>query len=221
MAARGQFDVPIVKDIVGRSLGAGEIVIDEAILDLGGRPSTTGRQAAVSDHAGPGTARAESGPSSGETPAGARGLDARCTAGRVPEPPAEDGADRPLTLFPAMLEGPLTASRAGSASGASQTSVSTISIVGPGAHRSVDDAPYGGGAGMVMRPEPVAAAHDALRGQGSTAILLDPAGEVFRQARTADLARREHLILLCRALRGVDDPSAASSISSCPSAITS
>jgi tRNA (guanine37-N1)-methyltransferase len=112
-----------------------------------------------------------------------------------------------LTLFPAMLEGPLTASIPGRIreQGIADIRVHDLREWGLGRHRSVDDAPYGGGAGMVMRPEPVAAALDALRGQGSTAILLDPAGEVFRQARAADLARREHLILLCPRYEGVDD----------------
>ena len=68
---------------------------------------------------------------------------------------------------------------------------------GIGRHRSVDDAPYGGGAGMVLRPEPVASALDELRRPESYVILLDPGGEVFRQARAADLASREHLVLVC------------------------
>jgi tRNA (guanine37-N1)-methyltransferase len=58
---------------------------------------------------------------------------------------------------------------------------------------------------MVMRPEPVAAAIDSLRGPDMTAILLDPAGEVFRQARAAELARHAHLVLVCPRYEGVDD----------------
>jgi tRNA (guanine37-N1)-methyltransferase len=58
---------------------------------------------------------------------------------------------------------------------------------------------------MVMRPEPVAAALDALRRDASIVILLDPGGEVFRQARAADLATREHLILVCPRYEGIDD----------------
>src|SRR4029079_9037098 len=65
---------------------------------------------------------------------------------------------------------------------------------GIGRHRSVDDAPYGGGAGMILRPEPVAEALDTLRRPDSVVILLDPVGEVFRQARAADLATRSHLV---------------------------
>jgi tRNA (guanine37-N1)-methyltransferase len=58
---------------------------------------------------------------------------------------------------------------------------------------------------MVLRPEPVAAAVDALRRPESTTILLDPAGEVFRQARAADLAARPHLLLVCPRYEGVDE----------------
>ncbi len=112
-----------------------------------------------------------------------------------------------LTLFPAMLEGPLAASIPGRIreQGIADIRIHDLRDWGLGRHRSVDDAPYGGGAGMVMRPEPVAAALDALRAPGSTAILLDPAGEVFKQARATNLARRHHLILVCPRYEGVDD----------------
>jgi tRNA (guanine37-N1)-methyltransferase len=76
---------------------------------------------------------------------------------------------------------------------------------GLGRHKSVDDYTYGGGAGMVLRPEPVAAALDELRRPDSTVILMDPGGEVFGQARGHDLAARPHLILLCPRYEGVDE----------------
>ena len=112
-----------------------------------------------------------------------------------------------LTLFPAMVEGPLSASIPGRIreEGLADIRVHDLRDWGLGRHRSVDDTPYGGGAGMVMRPEPVAAALAALRGPDSTVILLDPAGEVFRQARAAELARRPHLILVCPRYEGVDE----------------
>jgi tRNA (guanine37-N1)-methyltransferase len=112
-----------------------------------------------------------------------------------------------LTLFPAMLEGPLSSSIPGRIreQGLADIHVHDLREWGLGRHRSVDDAPYGGGAGMVLRPEPVAAALDALRGPGMTSILLDPAGEVFRHERAADLASREHLVLVCPRYEGVDD----------------
>lgn len=112
-----------------------------------------------------------------------------------------------LTLFPAMLDGPLSASIPGRIreQGIADIRVYDLREWGLGRHRSVDDAPYGGGAGMILRPEPVAAALASLRQPGSTAILLDPAGEVFRQARAVDLATRHHLILICPRYEGFDD----------------
>jgi len=58
---------------------------------------------------------------------------------------------------------------------------------------------------MVLRPEPVAAALDALRKPDSVVILLDPGGEVFRQARARDLAERSHLIFVCPRYEGIDE----------------
>jgi tRNA (guanine37-N1)-methyltransferase len=112
-----------------------------------------------------------------------------------------------VCLFPAMLEAPLSESIPGRIRerGLAEIRVHDLRTWGLGRHRSVDDAPYGGGAGMVLRPEPVAAALDVLRRPGSIAILLDPGGEVFRQARAAELATREHLILICPRYEGVDE----------------
>jgi tRNA (guanine37-N1)-methyltransferase len=58
---------------------------------------------------------------------------------------------------------------------------------------------------MILRPEPVAAALDALRRSESVVILLDPGGEVFRQARAADLVARRHLVFVCPRYEGVDE----------------
>ena len=58
---------------------------------------------------------------------------------------------------------------------------------------------------MILRPEPVAAALDSLRRPESVVILLDPVGEVFRQARAADLATRSHLVFVCPRYEGVDE----------------
>ncbi|HEY3522818.1 MAG TPA: tRNA (guanosine(37)-N1)-methyltransferase TrmD [Candidatus Limnocylindrales bacterium] len=112
-----------------------------------------------------------------------------------------------LTLFPAMVEAPLAASIPGRiiGEGLAVVRVHDLRRWGLGRHRAVDDAPYGGGAGMVLRPEPVAAALDELRRPDSTAILTDPAGEVFRQARAEDLATRSHLVIVCPRYEGVDE----------------
>jgi tRNA (guanine37-N1)-methyltransferase len=112
-----------------------------------------------------------------------------------------------LTLFPAMVEGPLAQSIPGriQEQGLATVRVRDLRDWGLGRHRSVDDAPYGGGAGMILRPEPVAAALDVVRRPDSVVILLDPAGEVFRQPRAAELAARSHLVFLCPRYEGVDE----------------
>jgi len=112
-----------------------------------------------------------------------------------------------LTLFPAMLEGPLAESIPGrvQARGLASIRVHDLRHWGLGRHKSIDDYTYGGGAGMVLRPEPVAAALEALRRPHSTVILPDPGGEVFTQARAHDLAGRAHLIILCPRYEGVDE----------------
>ena len=112
-----------------------------------------------------------------------------------------------LTLFPEMVSGPLAASIPGRIQERGIVTIRTHDLRqwGIGRHRSVDDAPYGGGAGMVMRPEPIADGIDALRRDDSLVILLDPAGEVYSQSRAHDLAARPHLVLVCARYEGVDE----------------
>jgi tRNA (guanine37-N1)-methyltransferase len=112
-----------------------------------------------------------------------------------------------LTLFPDMLDGPLSGSIPGRIreQGLADIRVHDLRRWGLGKHHSVDDTPYGGGAGMIMRPEPIAAALDELRRPGSTTVLFDPAGERFSQALAHDLAARSHLVLICPRYEGVDD----------------
>jgi tRNA (guanine37-N1)-methyltransferase len=112
-----------------------------------------------------------------------------------------------LTLFPAMVEGPLRESIPAriQEQGLATVRVHDLRQWALGRHRTVDDYTYGGGAGMVLRPEPVAAALAALRRPDSVVILLDPAGEVFRQATAHDLATASHLVFLCPRYEGVDE----------------
>jgi tRNA (guanine37-N1)-methyltransferase len=112
-----------------------------------------------------------------------------------------------LSLFPAMLVGPLAGSIPARIQerGLATVRVHDLRRWGIGRHRSVDDQPYGGGAGMVIRPEPVAAALTELRRPDSTVILLDPVGERFGQGRALDLASRPHLIFVCARYEGVDE----------------
>ncbi len=112
-----------------------------------------------------------------------------------------------LTLFPPMVEGPLRESIPARIldSGLAAVRVHDLRQWGIGRHRTVDDYTYGGGAGMVLRPEPVAAALDQLRRPDSIVILLDPAGEVFRQSTAHELATASHLVFLCPRYEGVDE----------------
>ena len=114
-----------------------------------------------------------------------------------------------ITLFPSIFPGPLAESIPGRAleQGLAQIHAHDLRQWGLGKHRSVDDYPYGGGAGMILRPEPVAAALDAIApsGSGAFTILLDPGGEPFRQARAQDLSEREHLVFICPRYEGIDD----------------
>lgn len=114
-----------------------------------------------------------------------------------------------VTLFPEVFPGPLSQSIPGRAlaTGAAEVRAHDLRNWGLGRHRSVDDYPYGGGAGMLLRPEPVAAALDALvpAGTGAVRILLDPGGQRFDQARAQQLAGEQHLVLLCPRYEGIDD----------------
>jgi tRNA (guanine37-N1)-methyltransferase len=71
-------------------------------------------------------------------------------------------------------------------------------------HRTVDDTPYGGGAGMVMRPEPWGEALDSVMAPGSTVIFPTPAGERFTQATARELATQDHLVFGCGRYEGID-----------------
>lgn len=110
-----------------------------------------------------------------------------------------------LTLFPAMFPGPLGHSLAGQALDAGRWSLEPLDIraFAPGRHRSVDDAPFGGGAGMVLRPDVVDAALEAVE-PGRPAVFLTPRGRRFAQADAARLAAGPGVVLLCGRYEGVD-----------------
>lgn len=112
-----------------------------------------------------------------------------------------------LTLFPAMVEGPLRESIPGRIldRGLAELRVRDLRAWGLGRHRAVDDYTYGGGAGMVLRPEPVAAALTELRRPNSIVLLMDPAGQPFRQSVAQELAQASHLVFLCPRYEGVDE----------------
>ncbi len=72
-------------------------------------------------------------------------------------------------------------------------------------YKTVDDRPFGGGPGMVLKPEPVFEAVEALAGQATRVILMSPVGRLFDQSVAQDLARQESLLLICGAYEGVDE----------------
>jgi len=112
-----------------------------------------------------------------------------------------------VTIFPELLEGPLRTSIVGRAATAGLVEFGTVDLRdhGLGRHRSVDDEPYGGGAGMVMRPEPLFAAIEPLRAAGAHVVLMDPAGERLTDALARELAALPHLALVCGRYEGVDE----------------
>jgi tRNA (guanine37-N1)-methyltransferase len=112
-----------------------------------------------------------------------------------------------VTIFPELVEPPLRTSIIGRAAQAGLVSfgIHDLREHGLGRHRSVDDYPYGGGAGMVMRPEPLFAAIEPLRAQGATVILLDPAGELLTDAIARDLSVLPHLALVAGRYEGIDE----------------
>ncbi len=117
-----------------------------------------------------------------------------------------------VTLFPGMLEAPLAESILGRARarGLVDIRVHDLREHATGRHRVTDEAPFGGGGGMILKPEPLAAAIDALRAAGSAeaparVILLGPAGRRFTQAVAGELVRWPHLVLVCGRYEGVDE----------------
>jgi tRNA (guanine37-N1)-methyltransferase len=112
-----------------------------------------------------------------------------------------------VTIFPELFELPLRTSIIGRAAeaGIVDFGVHDLREHGLGRHRSVDDYPYGGGAGMVMRPEPLFAAIGPLREAGAEVVLMDPAGERLTDALARDLATRPHLALVCGRYEGIDE----------------
>lgn len=71
-------------------------------------------------------------------------------------------------------------------------------------HRTVDDSPYGGGAGMLMKPEPWGEAFDEILTSETTVIFTSPAGEVFKQSTAEELASEKHIVFACGRYEGID-----------------
>ncbi|WP_353211881.1 tRNA (guanosine(37)-N1)-methyltransferase TrmD [Rhodovarius sp.] len=111
-----------------------------------------------------------------------------------------------LTLFPEMFPGPLGLSLAGRALAEAKWSLDAVNIRdhGLGRHSQVDDTPFGGGAGMVMRPDVLDAAIEAARPAGRPLLCLTPRGEPLRQAMVREWAAGPGLVLLCGRYEGMD-----------------
>ena len=112
-----------------------------------------------------------------------------------------------FTIFPGIFEAPLRESLLGRAIGEGLLDVRVHDLRGwsEDRHRMVDDTAYGGGPGMVMKPEPFFAAVESLDPDRGRVLLLSPAGRRLDQAFVRELAGEEHLTLLCGRYEGVDE----------------
>ncbi|HTG48438.1 MAG TPA: tRNA (guanosine(37)-N1)-methyltransferase TrmD [Actinomycetota bacterium] len=112
-----------------------------------------------------------------------------------------------ITIFPEIVEGPLGASLLGKAiaAGVLDVRVHDLRAWTGDPHRTVDDEPYGGGPGMVLRPEPVFAAVESLDPDRGRVLVLSPAGRRLDQAFVRELAAHEHLTLICGRYEGIDE----------------
>jgi tRNA (guanine37-N1)-methyltransferase len=112
-----------------------------------------------------------------------------------------------ITLFPDYFRGPFDCgpTRAARADGKLALSFTNPRDFTTDVHRTVDDYPFGGGPGMVMKPEPLAAAIESVRRPGSLVVLLSPQGERFSQPLAEEFSRAEHLVLVCGRYKGVDE----------------
>ncbi len=111
-----------------------------------------------------------------------------------------------LTLFPDICGAPLNVSmmKRAQESGALDLHIHDIRQWTTDKHHVVDDSPFGGGPGMVMKPEPVFAAVEALRNAVSKVVLMTPQGKRFEQATARAFSQEQHLIVLCGHYEGVD-----------------
>jgi len=111
-----------------------------------------------------------------------------------------------VTLFPEVAMAPLSDSiiQRARAAGIVEVTGHQLRDWSEDKHRRVDDTPCGGGQGMVLKPEPLFAAVEALRGAATRVILMTPQGRPFKQAVARELATAEHLLILCGHYEGVD-----------------
>lgn len=111
-----------------------------------------------------------------------------------------------LTLFPDMFVSPLTESILKRAQEKEIVNIHTVNIrdYAPGKHRQVDDYPYGGGAGMVMKVDVIDAALQDVKTPDSWVVLMSPQGKPLQQERVFELAQLNHLVIVCGHYEGID-----------------
>jgi tRNA (guanine37-N1)-methyltransferase len=112
-----------------------------------------------------------------------------------------------LTLFPEMFVGPLDASivQRARTGGILDLRIHNLRDYTHDRHKTVDDRPFGGGPGMVLKPEPIFEAVEKLRGERTRVILMTPAGRPFSQQIARELATEESLLLVCGSYEGFDE----------------
>ena len=112
-----------------------------------------------------------------------------------------------LTLFPEMFQGPLNESllKKAQEKGLLSLNITNLRDFTSDKHKTADDTPYGGGAGMVMKAEPIAKALSNVQSPESKVILMCPTGKTLTQAKVKELAGEEHLIILCGHYEGIDE----------------
>jgi tRNA (guanine37-N1)-methyltransferase len=112
-----------------------------------------------------------------------------------------------VTLFPGIVEPALSESMIGRARARGLVDIRVLNLrdYADGKHRVTDDYTFGGGSGMVLKPEPLFAAVEAIRTLAARVILMDPRGRTFTQRVARELAAEEHLILLAGRYEGVDE----------------
>lgn len=112
-----------------------------------------------------------------------------------------------LTLFPAMFAGPLDESiiKRARESGRLDLAIHNLRDYAHDRHKTVDDRPFGGGPGMLLKPEPIFEAVECLAREGTRVILLSPAGRPFSQAIARELAGVEHLLMVSGHYEGFDE----------------
>lgn len=112
-----------------------------------------------------------------------------------------------LTLFPGMFAGPLDESiiKRARERGILELGIHNLRDWAHDRHKTVDDKPFGGGPGMLLKPEPIFEAVEQLGNERTKVVLLTPSGRTFKQEIARELAKEEHLLLVCGSYEGFDE----------------